>query len=128
MDGFSIAVPADAQVKGGEGGSKQADWNNRQLYIFRYSSDEDASSMFPLNPRPSGFQGQISLESLTYQGRPAADWQYHRSTSNGGKQRVLVRGFKVGGTVFEIRWYTMEDDWTASQKDLAGVFAGFKLS
>ncbi|GIE83691.1 Serine/threonine protein kinase [Actinoplanes regularis] len=123
---YSMAVPADVQFNNRDGG-KQADWDGRQLYIFRYAGDEDPASMFPLNPRPSGFQQQISLEQTTYQGRPAADWQYYRSTSNGGKQRVLVRGFRVGGTVYQIRWYTMEDDWNASQKDLAGVLAGFKV-
>ncbi|BCY14966.1 hypothetical protein L3i22_100540 [Actinoplanes sp. L3-i22] len=121
--GYSVAVPASAS-----GSADEADWNGRQLYIFHYGGGGDAATMFPLNPRPSGFQGQISLEKTTYQGRPAADWQYYRSTGNGGKQRVLVRGFKVGGMTYEIRWYAMEDDWDASQKDLAAVFAGFKLS
>ncbi|GAA2886051.1 hypothetical protein Acy02nite_42100 [Actinoplanes cyaneus] len=127
LGSYSIAVPANASFGGGSGGSKQTEFNGRQLYIFQYSGDESPATMFPLNPRPSGFQGQISLEQLTYQGRPAADWQYYRGTGNGGKQRVLRRGFTVDGKTYQICWYAMEDDWQASQKDLAAVFAGFKV-
>jgi serine/threonine protein kinase len=123
FSGFSLALPPGAEVGGQDGGTR-VEWSGRLLLVFRFDGDDDPLKTWESTKRPGGYQ-KIGLGPVTYQGRPAADWEYYYNTGS-SKQRVLKRGFSIDGKTYQICWYTTPEEWDAARKDLDAVFAGFK--
>ncbi|GAA2683162.1 hypothetical protein Apa02nite_012630 [Actinoplanes palleronii] len=125
MNGYSLALPAGASVgKNGEG--DEFKWDGRLMLIFKFDGPlDDPVKAFQDSGKPSGYS-KISLAPTTYQGRPAADWEYLYNANGGSRTHVLKRGFSVGGSTYNICWYIQPDEWDAMRKDLDSVFAGFE--
>ncbi|GIF06394.1 hypothetical protein Asi03nite_39320 [Actinoplanes siamensis] len=126
LSGYSLALPSNAEVEKRGSGGNWIKWDNRLLIVFRFDGDQgDPAKAFQQASPPPGYQ-KIGIKSVTYQGRPAADWEYLYNTDSGSRQRVLKRGFSVDGKTYNICWYTPPDEWDSARKDLDGVLAGFK--
>ncbi|GAA4593249.1 hypothetical protein GCM10023107_26250 [Actinoplanes octamycinicus] len=129
QSGYAVALPPKAEVDRRSGTESRFEWNNRLLIIFRFD-DGGADPVKALQEAKaeSGYNTLSGPAAVTYQGRPAADWEYTYTTGGGNPQHVLKRSFSVGDKTYQICWYTSPEDWDAAKKDLDAVLAGFKLS
>ncbi len=123
--GFKLPVPSS--VSGGGGGNgTQLRWKNRLLIINKV----DGEPGDPVNYWRSQDTGrypqyeEIGISEVAYKGE-AADWEFYYTTSSGNRQRVVKRVFAIGGTTYNLSWYTTPEDWDKAKSDIEAVFAGF---
>lgn len=127
FSGYSLALPPGADVENDRDGAVKITWPKRLVYVFRFDGDmDDPVQAWEEADRPSGYQ-KIGITPVTYQGRPAADWEYYYNAPSGTRMHVVKRGFAVGGKTYQICWYTEPDDWEAAKKEREALFAGFKV-
>ncbi|WP_084956614.1 serine/threonine-protein kinase [Thermoactinospora rubra] len=71
---------------------------------------------------------RLGIRPVTYQGRPAADWEFRRM--RGGQMiHVLIRGMETpDGRIFALAWEAPEQAWKREKRRLDTFLETFRLS
>ncbi|MFC4910308.1 serine/threonine-protein kinase [Actinomadura gamaensis] len=137
-DGYTVSLPSEWKWGISVNGTPQIQSPDGRSFLLVDTTSwpgQDATPWIQANrsesaaPRMRNLPGytKISVTQTTYQGAPAADWEF-TFTPNGGQIHVTDRFVQLKGHPYALYFRTPETNWTASQKIRETIYSTFHVA